>query len=229
MKLSDRDIKEIIERYSDRLNEFGYSPKTLGWEKGKQDLRFDILTSQFDLSGRRILDIGCGFGDLNKTLFNKYGDHYSYYGIDLVPKIIEIGREIFNSPNIRMDACDFLGRQFSEKFDYAFGSGIFNFKLKDVDNYEYIEDVIEKSLDICDEGIAFDFLSDKVDYQYQHTFHSSPEKILSIAYKFSRNIILRNDYMPFEFALFIFKDGSFLKEDTIFLKYKQRNMDGGFQ
>ncbi len=223
MKLSDQDIKEVVERYTGRLNEFGYSPKTLGWTKGKQDLRFEILTSQFYLKGKNIIDVGCGFGDLNKTLMKKCGGDYSYYGIDLVPKIIEKGREIFTNSNVIFEACDFLCKDFSEKFDYAFASGIFNFKLKDNNNYEYIENVIKKSLEICNAGLAFDFLSDKVDIKYEHTFHSSPEKILSIAYKYSRNIILRNDYMPFEFALFIFKDDSFLKEDTIFTKYKERN------
>lgn len=45
-------------------------------------------------------------------------------------------------------------------------------------------------------------------------------KILEMAYKLSRNIILRNDYMPFEFSIVIFKDDSFSKEDTLFTKYK---------
>lgn len=73
---------------------------------------------------------------------------------------------------------------------------------------------------LCSDGLAFDFLSDKVDYRHEHTFHSSPEKVLEIAYKYSRNIVLRNDYMPFEFAIIIFKDDGFDKQDTVFHRYK---------
>lgn len=219
MKLSQKDKEEVQRRYSERLKKFGYSPRTLGWDKGKQKIRFDILTSQLDLSDKSILDIGCGFGDLNLILAQKY-KNYQYTGIDIVWELIEKGREIFNQKHITFRGGDFLAEKFQTNFDYAIASGIFNFKLKDNANYQYIENVIQKALNLCSVGFAFDFLSDKVDYQYEHTFHSSPEKILQIAYKYSRNLILRNDYMPFEFSLFVFKDDSFKKETTLFKRYE---------
>jgi hypothetical protein len=99
-----------------------------------------------------------------------------------------------------------------------------NHKISENNNYEFIEQVIKKALSITKDGFAFNFLSDKVDfYKCDDTFHSSLEKILAIAYKYSRNIILRNDYMPFEFSLFIFKDDSFHSEDTVFNLYKENN------
>lgn len=224
VKLSDEDKKEVIKRYTTRLKQYSYSPKTLGWDKGKQEIRFGILTSQYDFENKSVLDIGCGFGDLNKVLRKKNKSTYTYYGIDLVEDLVIKGKELYHGPSVRFDVGDFLEKEFSETFDYAIASGIFNFKLKDGDNYEYIEASFEKTLKICIDGFAFDFLSDKVDYEYEHTFHSSPEKVLSIAYRFSRNIILRNDYMPFEFSLFVFKDDSFSKEDTLFNRYKKKNL-----
>ena len=62
MKLSQTAIDTTITRYTERFDKYGYSPKTLGWDKGKQNIRFDILISQFDLLNKSILDIGCGFG-----------------------------------------------------------------------------------------------------------------------------------------------------------------------
>jgi SAM-dependent methyltransferase len=221
MNLSDSDKNKVILRYSERLKLHGYSPKTLGWEKGKQGIRFKILTSQYNFENKTVLDIGCGFGDLNKTLSEKYGNSYSYCGFDIVEDLIKIGKEKYNGENIRFIVDDFLNAELEKNsFDFAIASGSFNFKLDDNHNYEYITSVIEKAMYVSKDGLAFDFLSDKVDYQYDHTFHSSPEKILEIAYKFSRNIIFRNDYMPFEFSLFIFKDDSFSENDTIFNKYK---------
>ncbi len=219
MSLSEKEKNKIVLRYSERFNEFGYSPKTLGWDKGKQGLRFDVLTSGVDLKNKSVLDIGCGFGDLNKVLKIKF-DKYKYTGIDVVDCLIQQGDGIFSSSNIKLICGDFLNYNFEEKFDYAIASGIFNFKLSDMDNYSYIESVIVKALNICSIGIAFDFLSDKVDYQYEHTFHSSPEEILRIAYKYSRKVILRNDYMPFEFAIYIYKDDTFDPQNTIYNSYK---------
>jgi ubiquinone/menaquinone biosynthesis C-methylase UbiE len=66
--------------------------KSLGWNKGKQDVRFEILTSQYDFAGKSILDIGCGFGDINLMLNAHYGTNYTYHGIDLVEDLVTEGR-----------------------------------------------------------------------------------------------------------------------------------------
>jgi hypothetical protein len=73
---------------------------------------------------------------------------------------------------------DFLEADLEERFDIGIASGTFNFRLEHGDNYEFVRAAMEKALMLCSEGIAFDFLSDKVDYEYPHTFHYSPEKIL---------------------------------------------------
>lgn len=223
MPESDRD--DTIKRYSTRYKKFGYSPLTLGWDKGKQNIRFDVLTSEYNFSGKSVLDIGCGFGDLNKVLQAKFGGNYNYTGVDLVPELISEARLRYPDKNKRFIVDDFLDINLEEKFDYALASGVFNHSLSSADNYDLIEATIDKALSLTNDGVAFDFLSDKVDYKHEHTFHSSPEKILRIVYKFSRNIVLRNDYMPFEFSIFIFKDDSFLSEDTLFNRYKSLMKD----
>jgi 2-polyprenyl-3-methyl-5-hydroxy-6-metoxy-1,4-benzoquinol methylase len=76
MPLPPQEQEAVVQRYSRRFAEHGYSPKTLGWDKGKQDIRFAVLTSQYDFAGKRVLDIGCGFGDLNRTLRARYGANY---------------------------------------------------------------------------------------------------------------------------------------------------------
>ncbi|MEA2017618.1 MAG: hypothetical protein U9N59_04145, partial [Campylobacterota bacterium] len=62
------DKETVVKRYSDRYKKFGHSPKSLGWDKGKQNLRYHILFEEFDLENKSILDIGCGFGDANKLI-----------------------------------------------------------------------------------------------------------------------------------------------------------------
>ena len=81
-RLPEDELKSIINRYKKRYEKFGFDPRSLGWDKGKQDLRFSVLTDFFDCRGKSILDIGCGFGDLNKFLFNQYQFEYEYVGID---------------------------------------------------------------------------------------------------------------------------------------------------
>lgn len=217
--MNDIDIKNTLERYCKRFDEFGYSPKTLGWLKGKQDIRFDVLTSLYNFEGKSILDIGCGFGDLIKVL-NQKAEKYFYLGIDLCEELIETGKKQFSGGNIEFLPGDFLELKIDKKTDWAIESGIFNHKLANLDNYDFIKSVMKKTFDIVADGFSFDFISDKVDYKDEHIFYASPEKILSFAYELSRNVILRSDYMPFEFSIFVFKDDSFEKGDTVFNRYK---------
>lgn len=72
IRLPEKDIADTVARYSKRFGEFGYSPKSLGWNKGKQDIRFEILTSLYNFHDKTILDAGCGFGNLNQTLMSQY-------------------------------------------------------------------------------------------------------------------------------------------------------------
>lgn len=222
MKLGLQDRNKVVNRYTERYKEFGYSPKTLGWDKGKQLLRFSILSKIMPVTDNfSVMDIGCGFGDLYAYLSDSYGDKIQYFGIDIVPALIQEGKRRFSSSNAKLICGDFLEMSFDQHFDCCLGSGLFNFKLEEEDNYKYIENVIKKAFEISDIGVAFDFLSDQVDYTYELTFHSNPAKILSIAYKYTRNVVLRNDYMPFEFALYMYKDDGFQKEDTVFSRYKK--------
>lgn len=215
--MNKEDIQNNIERYNERFKNFGYSPRTLGWGKVKQDIRFDVLTSSYNCSDKTILDIGCGFGDLNKTLSKKF-QNYNYIGCDLCKNLIEEGKKHF--PNSKFYIGDFLTLDINENIDWAVASGTFNHIFEHGDNYEFIKDVMIKTFDMVNDGFAFDFISDKVDYKDEHLFYSSPEKVLSYAYELSRNVILRSDYVPFEFSLIVFKDDSFDKDDKIFRKYK---------
>lgn len=219
-KMSNKDKKKVIQRYSKRYEKFGYSSKTLGWDKGKQDLRYSMLFEGFNLENKRILDIGCGFADANNIIQQKTSN-YQYFGIDIVEVLINEAKSIYkDKKNIKLFVADFLTYNFEEEFDIIIASGVFNFKLIDRNNYEFIQAFLEKAFDLSKEGIAFDFLSNKVDFEYEDTFHSDPTKILELGYNLSKNLILKNHYMPFEFSLTVYKDESFNTDDTIFKRFK---------
>lgn len=216
------DSDTIIDRNKSNFAKYGYSPASLDWNKGKQDIRFSVLTQFLDYQDSSILDIGCGFGDLLKFLIK---DHWigRYTGVDLVDEFITEAREQHGeNPNADFIKADFLSDNFNATADFAVASGTFNYNFKKTDNKKFIKHSMEKAFDLSRKGIAFDFLSSKVDYEYEYAWYSNPSEILEFAYSLSRNVILRNDYMPFEFAVIVFKDDSFDKEDTLFHRYKEK-------
>ena len=218
--VSKSDLDFIRQRYEQRFNDFGYSPKTLDWDKGKQDIRFSILTSQLDLTGKKILDLGCGFGDLNRVLSLITRGNYRYLGIDICPSLVEEARKRYGSEDVQF-ICGDINSVDLKDIDYAIASGIFNIKFENSDNKAFIEKTMKKIFSSVKIGFAFNFLSDKVDYCKDNTYHSSPEEILGMAYRLSRNLLLLNDSMPFEFSLFVFKDDSFDSSTTIFNRWNR--------
>ena len=55
--------------------------------KRKQILRFKILSKIGNLNKKKMLEVGCGFGDFNSWL-KKNNKNVNYFGIDIVPEMI---------------------------------------------------------------------------------------------------------------------------------------------
>ncbi len=205
--MREEDREETVKRYNSRLEKFGYSEEALGWTRNKNDVRLAQLVDQWqdELEGAHIGDFGCGFGDFYGFLTDqKKLRNFSYTGIDLNENLINIGRQKYPKANFWVG--DIAVDPIDEKFDFVFSSGVFNHVFPLGGEYDFIESCFTKLWQMTKKGLAANFLSDQVDYRLENTHHSNPGKILEICYKLSRNVVLRNDCMPFEFAVYIRKD-----------------------
>lgn len=212
--MNSKEKKEVISLYNKRLNEFGEeSPKSLGWTKGNQDLRFKVFDSYWQLTDKdSILDFGCGFGDFASFLRDQKHDCH-YTGVDINKRLLEVARKK-NIPNSQFIDIDFLQDSLDQQFDYIFSSGVHNIKVEN--NEAFIEKTFERFYNNCNKGFAINFMSSKADIQYDNNHYSNPEKILSLAYKYSKRVSLINNYMPFEFTIFIDKRELFNEKTTFY-------------
>lgn len=210
--MKERDIDTVRERYAGRYRDYGYSPMTLGWgEHGRQEVRFRHLLEIGGGPGASILDVGCGFGDLFGFL-REQGWSGDYLGVDLVPELVEEAKSRY--PGAVFAACDFESHSFDRHYDLVVASGIFNFRLLDDDNYAYIERVLSKMHAISSFGVAVDFMTEWVDFQNPIAFHTDPAVLLSIVRQITRRFVLRQDYMPYEFSLYLYRDVSLTDTNT---------------
>ena len=214
MKMPVPDKERMTAMYRARLAEHGPSPQALGWTKGKQDLRFEVLLSPFVTEGCRVLDVGCGLGDLIRKLSGN--GHFTYLGVDLVKEFIELARKQHEEEDTEFRAGEFLEMEFDEPFDIVVGSGIFNFALDGMDHEAYVKRMLARMLELSRKGVAVDFLSNRVNFEEDHCAHTSPERALAAGLELTRSVRLRHDYMPFEFAMWLFKDDAYDEADTIF-------------
>jgi SAM-dependent methyltransferase len=209
--------QKILRYYSNLLKEYGYDPRSIGWgyKKGKQSTRFEILCQIGNLSHSSMLDVGCGFGDLYGYL--KYKKiQLNYLGVDINEKLLDIAKQIY--PQIKVEVKDIEQKKFTRKFDWILASGITSHSA----SYPYLRDVISKMFMICKKGMAMNFVSDKVDFRTKGLFYSSPEKIMSIAFTLSNRVVLRHDYMPYEFTVYIYKNNK-KTENNIFDAFLQNS------
>jgi SAM-dependent methyltransferase len=211
--MEDKDKQEYINRYTKRLNKYGYSPETLGWGKiGRQDIRFSVLTQSFiNIPNCSVLDIGCGFADLYTYLIDN-GWKGRYVGVDLVPSILEVARE--RNPSLELYNYDIEQSKELGNFDYVVASGIFNAKLANTDNHQHIIKSLNDMLKIADKMISVDFMSTFVDFQKEGSWHTDPAWLINQITKLTKRFSIRYDYMPFEFAAFLYKDDAINKINT---------------
>jgi SAM-dependent methyltransferase len=204
--LKEEDRRGYIERYEGRLKQFGYSPEALGWGKqGRRDIRFGVLSQPILGSlGSSVLDVGCGFADLYDYLTDHGWKGY-YCGIDIVPGLLHVAKE--RHPELDLHELDITASDFQlGPYDFVIGTGMFNARLKTGNNLEHIECALRNMRAVANVAICVDFMSTYVDYQHQDGWHTDPAWALTLGKKLSGRVLLRHDYMPFEFGLIIYCD-----------------------
>ncbi|MDH5765756.1 MAG: class I SAM-dependent methyltransferase [Gammaproteobacteria bacterium] len=208
--------KNMIERYSSRYREMGYDIKTLGWgSKDQQYYRFSqTLQTGLVFEDKKILDIGCGFGDYANFLNENKIKYSSYHGVDINPDLINEAK----LRNKDKSGHDFSVLDLTEVnkttplADVGVMLGLLNLNLKDaMDNYEYSYNLIKNALSYVNDALVVDFISSKMDPGYPEEdfiFYHNPVTVLEFALSISDNVLIKHDYLPVpqkEFMLVIYK------------------------
>jgi SAM-dependent methyltransferase len=212
------DLGLILQRYRDRYSQFGFSEQAVGWgPKGRQRMRYEVLLSYWRLNKPSVLlDLGAGFGSGCLPFFESGGENY--IGIELFDSFVARGRAEFNAfgDKFHLIEGDLGALEFFPDADIVVASGLFNSKFSKMDNYQFIEQIIAKALKCSRLGVAFNFISDHTDFKEEYIFYANIGKVIEIAQLFSRNFLIKKDYFPFEFSLFINKDDSYSRDTSIF-------------
>lgn len=203
----ERIEKETIERYNLRLDKFGISPKTLGWDSiSSQRTRFLTAVLNQNFEHRSILDIGCGFGDYLDFLTQCKSRFQSYRGIDINSRLIEEASKKFPSTNFETRNI-LLNNWHSRQADICVSFGLLNFKLDD--NLTYTKQFLDEAWSITRECLIIDFLSTHMTSFYKEedfVYYHNPSDILDMCLRLTDDVRLIHDYKPIpqrEFMVFL--------------------------
>ncbi len=151
-----RDDAATAAHFGALLERHGPVLEALDWgSRASQEQRFAALAEVGDLHGARVLDLGCGLGDLCAWLEAR-GIDCEYTGVDLVPGMVESARARF--PRRRFECANVLERSpfAARSFDYVLASGLLYRRRHQP--YAYARALAERMLALARHGVAFNSL-----------------------------------------------------------------------
>jgi SAM-dependent methyltransferase len=189
--------------YADKVRAYGYDHRGLGFgNKSSQDKRFEAMLALGDFDGSRILDVGCGFGDLLAYL-NERGIEPVYTGIDICEPMVERCRERFEASVGRFLVADALDYQPDEYYDYVIASGLFG--LDSIGARDRIRPTLERMFGWARIGLACNFLSTQSQSPAEARIYVDPTKALEAALSLTPAVRIDHTYLPNDFTLYLFK------------------------
>ena len=207
----DRDFKNDIEKlsrhYGGLVRRHGDAPESAQYaDRETQERRMAVLCEIGVARDSKVLDFGCGTGQLLSFLKRSIGYEGEYVGYDISPEAIELARS--THPGGRFEARNILDEPAEERFDYVLVSGVFNNLISD--NRAFFEAISRRLMAQTKVGYAFNMLSRFVDYFDDGLYYEDPMQ----AFRFCKEqlsplVTLRHDYavrpgsIPFEFSLYV--------------------------
>jgi len=199
--MSDSLIKhyrELLRKHGDNFEAAQYSSQP------SQEARYEILLNIADIEGAKVLDFGCGTGNLASYIKRK-SITCQYVGVDIVEEFFPYARK--KHPEHKFG---FLEDHEGQEFDYVFISGVFNNRMSD--NEAFFKATVNRLWKTCRRGLAFNLMSKHVDFQDESLWYTSPEDIFTFMKSVTPYISLRNDYVvkdvnvPFEYAIYAYRE-----------------------
>jgi len=178
------------------------SVEALGWNEKSQEQRFEALTKIGNLTDRKVLDVGCGFGDFYGYLKQRVRI-LRYVGVDMMPEFVE--EAMMRYPEASFCVGDFMScyHAGSTTFDYVFASGIFS--LKRDDWQENVFRVVNKMFDLCGIGIGVNFLSIFGKCENPEAAYVHPSGMMSMLSQITRKMVVDCSYRENDFTVFLYR------------------------
>jgi SAM-dependent methyltransferase len=189
--------------YAEKVRRYGFDHRGLGFRtRSAQEKRFEALLALGDFHGRRLLDVGCGFGDFLAFLHARE-IHPRYTGIDLCEPMIARCRDRFAAAEGIFKVSDVLAYRPDEPYDYVVASGIFG--LDAAGTRERIAPTLRRLLEWSGTGAAANFLSARSPAKAEARVYVEPAEMLETALGLTPAVRLDHSYLPNDFTIHLYR------------------------
>ena len=153
--------------------------------------RLQVLAEVIHNHTDSILDVGCGLGH-----FLDYGPacrKEDYLGIDILPEMVEAA--LLRRPGWRFEEGDIHHPNPLWAADYVVASGLFQFPPVFAETFRNL-------FMLCKKGMAVNFL--RIGSANEYVLR--PEQVAYAAFELTPYVILRADYLPNDFTLYLYRE-----------------------
>jgi SAM-dependent methyltransferase len=194
---------ETTRFYESHVRRYGYGYRGLGFgRRSSQERRFAAAAQLGSFHGVRLLDVGCGFGDLLAWL-NARGIRPSYTGVDICRPMIERCRRRFGEGEARFVVADVQEYQPEQPCDYVVASGVFGYKARGL--RARVQPMLEKLFSMAEVGLAVNFLSACAPRRSTGRLYLHPSDVLQFALSLTPAVRMDHTYMPNDFTLCMYR------------------------
>ena len=153
-----------------------------------------------------LLDVGCGYGGLLEHAESR-GLKLDYTGIDMAGNMIEHARGAF--PQAQFWHGDVLALAHPRQFDYVICNGILTQKLlaSILAMNAFAQQLMRKLFDLSCRGVAFNIMSNQVNFMADNLYYRSPVEVLSFALsELTRKVRIDHAYRLYEYTVYLYRE-----------------------
>ena len=197
--MNPSDTNKIVKFYEDSFLKYGNDARSVHWSgEISQHARFDVLSNIAPLSNMRILDVGCGLGEIYKFFISKKIP-IDYTGVDVVPVFINRARERF--PGARF----VLGDAYSidESYDYILASGVFSLSI--TQGKEHYFAMIKNLFNHAKYGLAFNMLNEDGHPTNETYISYNIDEVTRYCKTISNRVVVVSNYLPQDFTVYMYR------------------------
>lgn len=193
------------EHFKRKVLEKGFRTEVLwtGGDRSQRDRFEAILRVVPNLTGKEVLDIGCGFGDLYAFL-KELGLGVHYIGIDICEEMVEEGKQ--RHPDATFELTGVLEMESNEPVcDVSVASGLFTF---DTPSWEdYVVATLRRMLELSREAVVANFLSSHSKAPDAVSHYVEPGSLLTRLMKdVTPWVVLLHDYRWNDFTVTLYRE-----------------------
>ncbi|WP_341661881.1 class I SAM-dependent methyltransferase [Vibrio sp.] len=180
----------------------GLNYKMQGWSSEKeQTIRFKAIAKSADFSNKRVLDLGCGLGELYDYL--SQDKHLAFYlGIDQHWPFLKRAKKRIGSTQCRFRLAD-ISRTPLPDLDIIIASGSLNYQSRQAD---YLERMIARMYAAAKEVVIFNLLNKDVFLQPTLLKAYDKDAVVTYCHTLTPKVRVIDDYSTGDFTIVLEKN-----------------------